>query len=254
MTISNLIEGRFRGVSPDALLLASDFDGTLAEIVPRPASASALPENINALERLVTRVLRVVVISGRPTAALRDLVPVAGVLLLGDYGLGEPDTDERLALARFNAEVGRLVSQWSGVRVEPKPGSTSVHYRAEPSAGEEVMRAVAQVAERYGLRARVGRMVVEVTPTRARKEIALGRLIEELGPRAVVYSGDDTGDRGCFEILVGLALPHLAIGVASPEADRELFAACDLVVDGPRELAPILSRIADWAEADRRSG
>ncbi len=193
-------------------------------------------------------------ISGRSTSALRNLVPVPGVLLLGDYGLGEADTNERLGLARFNADVGRLVSQWGGVRLEPKPGSTSVHFRAAPAAGEAVITAVTQVADRHGLLARAGRMVVEVTPARAQKEIALGHLIEELSPQAVVYAGDDTGDRGCFELLAGLRLPHLAIGVASPEADRELFAGCDLVVEGPRELAPVLSRIADWAEADRRSG
>lgn len=247
-------EERLHSVPPKRLLVASDFDGTLAEIVSKPSFAAALPESINAVQRLVRRVRKVAVISGRATAALRELVPVAGVLWLGDYGLGEADGEERRALTAFNAAAEKLVSALPGIRLEAKPGSSSIHFRGSQVAGSEVLAAIAPLAERHGLQARFGRMVVEVMPRRAGKEHALSRLVEELEPGGVFFAGDDSGDVGCFELVAGLRLPHLAVGVASPETDRSLFAACDLVVNGPRELAGLLSRIADWAEADPRSG
>ncbi len=254
MTTTNLPFERFGGVSPNRLLLATDFDGTLSEIVPRPSTAQPLPDSINALRRLATRVLGVVVISGRPTSALRDLLPIPGLRHLGDYGLGEPTTEERLALAKFNADMGVLVPRWEGVRLEPKPGSTSLHFRDDPGAAQDLLRAATPVAERHGLRARLGRMVVEVTPGRAQKEVALQALIEQLGPAAVFFAGDDTGDGGCFQLVARLEIPHLAVGVASEEADQALFAPCDLIVRGPGELAGLLSRIADWAEGGRPPG
>lgn len=243
-----------KGLSPAGLLIASDFDGTLSEIVPQPSSARPLPVSINALRRLVTLVKAVAVISGRSTAALEELLPIDGLIRLGDYGLGEAGTQERLALAAFNADAGPLLAGRPGVRLEAKPGSSSVHHRGADLDPGELLRQVAALAERHGLAARSGREVVEVTPARARKEVALERLLEEIRPGAVLFAGDDTGDRGCFELLSGLELPHLAVGVASAEAPESLFAACDLVVAGPGELGSLLSRIAGWAAEGRRSG
>lgn len=237
------------GVRPDAVFLASDFDGTLAEIRTRPEEVEALPEAINALTRLATRLGRVTIVSGRATAALARLLPVAGLRLLGDYGLGEPTSAERAALDALACELQPRLAAVPGAWLERKPGSATAHFRSAPQAGAQVERLVAAAAARHGLRWRRGRMVVEVMPARAGKAAALRTEIESVQPGVVVFAGDDTGDRGCFELLAGLPLPHVAVGVASGEAEPGLFDACDLVLAGPLAFAGLLGRLADWAEA-----
>src|SRR5262245_57029141 len=63
------------------LLVASDFDGTLAPLVDDPAKARALPEAEEALMRLAaTADTEVALVSGRSLASLR-----AGVGRLADH-------------------------------------------------------------------------------------------------------------------------------------------------------------------------
>lgn len=241
---------------PARALVATDFDGTLSAIVSVPAAARPLPGAAEQLTRLAHLVLAVAVISGRGQADLQRLLPVPGLRLLGDYGRPAPSPDERQALRRFATEATALIAGLPGVALEAKAGSTSVHHRANPAAGPELLSTLAPVAERHGLEARPGRLVVEVLPAGWDKARALAALVEELDPAAVVFSGDDTGDRGCFTYLSTLDRPHLAIGVRSPEAPADLFADCDLVVDGPERNLAVLSRLAGgWARrAPGRAG
>lgn len=254
LTISNAgrtewLRRRLEGVRPEALLLGSDFDGTLAEITDQPAAARPLPESLAALRRLTAQLGRVVILSGRATTALERFLPVPGLRLRGDYGLAEPAPAEAAALRHFATEVAPQLSTLPGVWLEPKAASASVHFRAAPEREADALRLIAPLAERHGLRARRGRLVLEVMPARAAKDVALADEIEEMKPDGVIFAGDDTGDAACFELLSHLSLPHLAIGVASPEVTREIFAACDLVLEGPHAFADLLSDLADWAEA-----
>jgi hypothetical protein len=50
-----------------------------------------------------------------------------------------------------------------------------------------------------------------------------------------------------FEVVSGLAIPHMCVGVDSPEAPLGLFERCDLVVSGPAEAAAVLNVIVEWA-------
>jgi trehalose 6-phosphate phosphatase len=239
---------------PKRLVVATDFDGCLAPIELDPAAVRPLPEAIDALRRLVTSILKVAVISGRSNSELSRLVPVGGVELLGDYGLDEPTPDELAALSALAAEADAVVSAAPGAWVERKAGSLTIHFRQAPRLGSWLLAELAPRAGRRGLRARQGRMVVEVMPARADKGTALRRLIEREGPGAAIYCGDDTGDLTCFEYLAGLELPHLAVGVRSPEVEPELFRLCDLVLDGPSSWAGALGKVAEWAEAAGPAG
>jgi len=236
-------------VTPDAVLLASDFDGTLAPITDQPDRAEALPAALRALHLLAPKLRRVLIVSGRAQAQLRRLLPVEGLDLLGDYGLGEPTPEEGAALDGLARELEVLTGGVRGGRLERKPGSLSVHFRDVPEAGPELERRVTELAAAHGLRTRGGRMVVEVTPERADKARALREQIEVLLPRAVLFAGDDTGDRGCFALVASLPVTHLAVGVRSAEADPTLFERCDLVVDGPEAWAALLTELAEWALA-----
>lgn len=251
-TPSDLLQRLLARVPAERLLVATDFDGTLAGIVQHPADARPLAGAVEALEELRDSVLRVAILTGRSAAALRDVLGAEGVLVLGDYGRPDPSEADRRALRAFNREVTSLLARRKGIRVEEKPGSTSIHYRDRPSAGEGLLEEVRPLAQAAGLDVRSGRMVVEILPGGWDKARALDRLITEERAAGVVYCGDDEGDRGCFELLARSPLPHLGVGVSSPEAPADLFAACDLVVDGPEAAVELLRRLA--AATRRRRG
>ncbi|TMF19359.1 MAG: hypothetical protein E6I35_03725, partial [Chloroflexi bacterium] len=88
-------------IQPGEVILVTDFDGTLAEIVQDPAAARARPEALEALEQLVPLLADVIVLSSRPPAQLEHLVPVPGARLIGDSGLAIPRKAQREALDRF---------------------------------------------------------------------------------------------------------------------------------------------------------
>jgi trehalose 6-phosphate phosphatase len=251
--LPTLIERLLDAVHPARLLVASDFDGTLAEVVPEAGGARALPEAVAALEDLVGAVATVALISGRAQPDLERVLTVKGVRMLGDYGqpAGRPAPP---ALARFRRAVAPALAAIEGTRVEVKPGAIAIHYRERPEAAAAVLAAVAGPARGEGLDVRRGRMVVEVLPGGWDKSRALASLVAETAAAGAVFLGDDFGDRGCFEYLAALDRPHLAIGVASPETPAEVFAACDVMVAGPAGAAAALSRLARAARARGRAG
>src|SRR5438270_14049921 len=68
-----------------------DFDGTLSEIVDRPADARPVDGASECLSRLALRFQVVAVISGRSLEDLRSRFPPEGVLLAGSYGRERSD-------------------------------------------------------------------------------------------------------------------------------------------------------------------
>jgi trehalose 6-phosphate phosphatase len=200
------------------------------------------------MQRLVTKLRRILIVSGRADEDLRRSLPIEGVELRGDYGLGEPTPDERAALDGAARDLQALVAAVPGAWLERKPGSMSVHYRDVPQASADLERRATELAVSHGLQASGGRKVVEVMPKRAGKAPALRSEVEALRPGAVLFAGDDAGDRGCFELVASLPIPHLAVGVRSAETDPTLFERCDLVLGRPEEWAELLTRLADWAD------
>ncbi|HKA09006.1 MAG TPA: trehalose-phosphatase [Candidatus Dormibacteraeota bacterium] len=245
--VARLIRDRFEAVPPRGLLVVSDFDGTISEIVDEPAKARLVPEAVGAIQRLVPRVLRVVVVSGRSGEFLRSQIPFAGVVLRGNYGQSGVTGEERLRLDRFNHEAGNRIRAWAAVWLEPKPASTSIHFRNQPDAGGDLHQRLSPLADSLDLVISRGRMVLEVTLPRADKGRTLNQLVTEMQPDGVVFAGDDTGDLTAFEQMSLLPVPHLTVGVASPEVSPATFEACDLVLNCPRAVAAFLGCLADWA-------
>jgi trehalose-6-phosphatase len=98
-----------------------------------------------------------------------------------------------------------------------------------------------------GLDAAAGRKVIEVHWPQEGKGSALTALLPQLRPGGVVCFGDDENDRSLFEVVSGLAIPHMCVGVDSAEAPPGLFDRCDLVVSGPPEAAAVMTAMVDWA-------
>jgi len=98
------------------------------------------------------------------------------------------------------------------------------------------------------LEAALGRKVIEVHAPKAGKGSAMAALLPGEDPGGVVCFGDDENDRSLFEYVGGLDVPHMCVGVWSPEAPKDLFGRCDLVVQGPEGAAALLQEIVEWAK------
>jgi trehalose 6-phosphate phosphatase len=229
-----------------------DLDGTLAPIVPRPELVQVLPETPPTLARIAGRLDVVAVISGRPSDQVRELVDVAGVLIVGTHGL----EDEAPMPARVLEEIEAAAAA-VGAWVEPKGAAAAVHFRGldDPEAAERASAgALAVIASTHGLDLLPGKRILELTPAgRPRKGGAVEGIARDHRLDGVLFAGDDVGDLDAFVALGRLRADGLwTCGVAArgPETPHEVEAAADLVVDGPRGMAALLGSIAD--ELDRR--
>jgi trehalose 6-phosphate phosphatase len=236
-------------VPPSEVVLVTDFDGTLADIVPDPALTVARPEALQALSRLVRLLADVIVLSSRTHEQLEALVPISGVRLIGDSGMAMPRKAHKEALDQFNSDVAVLLERIPGAWLEAKPASSALHFRNTNLSGDEMLAIVHPVLEGRPLAAYLGRKVIEVHAPKAGKGSALAALLPGEDPGGVVCFGDDENDRSMFEYVSSLDIPHMCVGVSSPEAPAHLFDHCDLVVSGPEEAAAFLNEIVDWADA-----
>ena len=246
------LESPVAQVPPGGVMLVTDFDGTLAEIVPDPAAARARPDSLEALQELVGHLAGVIVLSSRPPAQLEQLMPLSGVRLIGDSGLAIPRRAQKEALEKFNAEAGKLLEQIPGAWLEVKPASTAIHFRNTNVTGDQMLALLSPLLEGTPHEGALGRRVVEVHARNAGKGSALRALLPSEDPRGVVCFGDDENDRSLFEAVSSLEIPHMCVGVWSPEAPRDLFDNCDLVVPGPAGAARVLREILDWARGLHR--
>ena len=235
-------------VPPGELVLVTDFDGTLADIVQDPARTSARPEALEALQELVRLLADVIVLSSRTPAQLQALVPIDGVRLIGDSGLATPRRAQQEALDGFNAETARLLVSIPGAWLEVKPASTAIHFRSTNKTGEEMLELLRPALDSARLAAYLGRKVIEVHAPKAGKGSALAALLPSEDPGGVVCFGDDENDRSMFEYVGTLDVPHMSVGVWSPEAPKDLFDKCDLVVPGPEGAVKVLLEIVEWAK------
>jgi trehalose 6-phosphate phosphatase len=240
-----LVSAVRRLASRRPLVLAFDFDGALAPIVPLPPDARPLPGSVDAIERLsrVDGVLTALV-SGR---SRDDLAAVSGataserLLLVGSHG-AEVDADgpaglddeARRRLAVVTALLQGVVAQYPGAHLERKPASAVLHTRLiedQRGAAEAESAALALLADVPGVHVTPGKKVVEAAVVRTGKGAALQRLREAFGADGVLYVGDDVTDEDAFAVLrpddvgvkVGAGETLARYRVADPAAVRDLL-------------------------------
>jgi trehalose 6-phosphate phosphatase len=243
--------GSLRGLLPRAGIFL-DFDGTLSEIAPRPDAAHPVAGADDVLPKLAARCAVVALVSGRPSAEVRSMLDVPGVVVLGHYGLESPDPaghDDDLPEVR--AAVARAASGWPGVRIEDKGRSVAVHFREaeRPDDAAEALRpALDRIAAERGLLVLPGKMVLELAPAETPgKGAVVAREVRARDLRACLFAGDDVADLAAFSALDELAAEGVVavkIAVDGPETPSELRAAADEVVDGPTGLVRLLERLA----------
>ncbi|MGE2690246.1 trehalose-phosphatase [Mycolicibacterium pulveris] len=193
------------------LLVASDFDGTMAPIVDNPADARPLPAAADALHRLAALPdTAAALISGRALEVLGSLSGYAQatsrVHLVGSHGAeftsGFGHDIDRALLERITAELNAIAADKPGVAVEPKPASVALHVRnASAADGEAALRAARAAAESWDAQATEGKAVLEFAVIQTDKGLALDILREQENASAVVFFGDDVTDEKAFRRL-----------------------------------------------------
>ncbi|QEV18771.1 trehalose-phosphatase [Streptomyces alboniger] len=251
---------------PDRSVVALDFDGTLAAIVPDPEQARAHPDAVPALAALAPRLRSVAVVTGRPAGVAVRYGGFAGVpglehlVVLGHYGAERWDAvtgtvqaaEPHPGVAAVRAELpGFLdaIDAWRGTWIEEKGRAVAVHTRRarDPQAAFDALRApLAELAHRHGLIVEPGRMVLELRPPGMDKGVALAAYLREVGAESVLYAGDDLGDLPAFAAVEKLRSDGMAgLLVCSGSAEvTELSDRADLVVDGPGGVVALLNALA----------
>jgi trehalose 6-phosphate phosphatase len=244
---------------PD-VLVAVDFDGTLAPLVADPEDSRPVDGTIGALVDLARRGAQVAVVTGRDArTVLRlggfDAVP--GVVITGLYG-AETWTGGKLATPPTPAAMGTLAERLPAllrehgadpaVWIEDKRLSLVVHGRraADPTGALAALRGpVARLAGELGLDAHPGNGVIEVRLPGFDKAGVLRRLAAEQDYRGVLYAGDDLGDVPAFEqirVLRHAGTTAFGVAVAAGGVDAAIEAA-DLGVPTAADLVALLRRL-----------
>lgn len=199
------------------LLVALDFDGTLAPLVPHAEDARALPSSAAALRALAGLPrTTTALLSGRALDSLRAVAdPPAATLLVGSHGaetwLGpdaEPLTltgEQQDLLSRAVAAVERVVAAHEGTQIEFKPAGVVLHTRtaSDDVADAAVAAARAELALIDDLRVTDGKRVLEISVLAADKGQGLAVLREASGATAVLFAGDDVTDEHALRTLTG---------------------------------------------------
>jgi trehalose 6-phosphate phosphatase len=218
-----------------ALVVATDFDGTLAPIVSADRDAKPDPRALDALRALGACGALVCVASGRRLDDLRSRVTDAvGACLIAEHGaetlhrngtLVRESVDPRLerALESLHESTVSRAADIPGARVERKRTSFALHSRTvapdQRAAAHEALRELARRASDAGLRAIAGREVLEVRLPVSDKGAALEHLVSRIVPGAVVvYAGDDVTDDPALEYAS--RANGLAVFIASHERTR----------------------------------
>ena len=240
------------------VLVAFDFDGTLAPIVD-DRDRARIPGRRRSRLRAIARVAPVAVVSGRRREDVEPRVAGLGVRhVIGVHGL-DPGTVAGADVAVVDALREVLVPALAGlpgVDVEDKGVALALHYRAAPdrvAARAAIDEALAGVPVAY--RAIPGHAVVDVMPPGAAgKGGAVRRLCVLEGVTRVLYVGDDVTDEDVFSLVTGPEVLGVRVGSHSTTAARLHLGAIDeidLLLDvvrssvrvGPAGIEPATERL-----------
>ncbi|MFZ3062592.1 MAG: trehalose-phosphatase [Actinomycetota bacterium] len=207
-----------------SILLLLDLDGTLSPIIERPELTKIDGSIAAALKDLLAHPkITLGIISGRSIENLRMLMPpsLGRIILAGNHGLEisiggnhfvhPAALQSRSILRRTGEKLKKRFSDFSGVIVEDKGLTLSLHYRlAEPQRVPEIKNIFKEVTEPLvkdgRIRIRKCKKVLEVRPPVSWDK---GKAVEwiaqvlKVSNALPIYAGDDATDEDVFRILKG---------------------------------------------------
>jgi trehalose 6-phosphate phosphatase len=198
------------------VLIAFDYDGTLAPITSSPQRARMRARTTHLLSAVAER-YPCVVISGRLRADIArriESIPVWHVA--GNHGV-EPWGESEVYASRVRAWMRLLEKQTAGhagVVVEDKTYSVTVHYR-HARRKRDAIKAISEAARRLkGACVVVGSQAVNILPRGGpNKGVALERARTLLACDTTIYVGDDETDEAAFRAAGPERLLAIRIGV-----------------------------------------
>jgi trehalose-phosphatase len=195
------------------LLVACDYDGTIAPIVRHPADARHDERCLDALKALArTESTHPAVVSGRARVdLLHRLGATPNLFLVGGHGAEmpppcpppppvKPEELDRLTNELRDIAAGAGAG---GAVIETKPTGVALHYRmVDPSEHARLREKVRTAALRLKCPVvREGSMVIELGLVQTDKGRALRWLTDRVYAHAAIFIGDDITDQDAFAVL-----------------------------------------------------
>lgn len=204
------------------VLVAFDFDGTLAPIVSNRDDARMRHSTCGFLVK-ICNLYPCAVISGRAQSDVSTRLGGATVkYIVGNHGL-EPGS----GLDAFEVDIGKArkilgseLAEMAGVELEDKRYSLAVHYRRSRNKRAALAKIVSIVENLpVPMRVVLGKQVVNVIPKRApNKGDALMELRAAEHADTALYIGDDVTDEDVFELDQPGRLLTIRVGEAATSA------------------------------------
>jgi trehalose 6-phosphate phosphatase len=203
------------------VVLAFDYDGTLAPIVSRPERAVMRESTRRLLEQLAAA-YPCIVISGRSQADVARRLRSTGVHeVIGNHGIEPWKANQRLSaeVQRWRPILEAHLAPLRGVQIEDKLYSLAIHYRQSREKRRAVAAIVRAIEDLGDVRVIGGKQVVNVLPASApHKGSSLIRERTRLGCDTAIYIGDDETDEDVFTLDQPGQLLSVRVGRRSTSA------------------------------------
>lgn len=228
------------------VLLAFDFDGTLAPIVGDPTQAFMRAGTKQLLSR-VAALYPVVVISGRARSDLTiRLRGVSAKRLIGNHGSEVVNSRRHVDEVRaWKERLDRTMKPFVGVEVEDKKHSLAVHYRhcrAKKAARNAAIRVTSTLEN---VRLIPGKQVINIVPSDApHKGMALEQERKRLGCDTALYVGDDATDEDVFSLDQPGQLLSIRVG-------RKVHSAARYFIPSQRSIDSLLRALLECTPLKR---
>ena len=232
------------------VLVAFDFDGTLAPIVS-DRDAARMRASTEALLQQVCKLYPCVVISGRSrddVASRINGMPFRHIM--GNHGLepGEHMATFEGQTAEVRPKLQAALAHCQGVEVEDKRFSLAVHYR-KSRRKRDARRAIQDAVARLPLSMRTipGKLVINVIPEQApHKGDALVAVRAHESVDTAIYVGDDATDEDVFELDQPGRLLAIRVG-------RSKRSSASYYLRDQREIDTLLRRLARLRDRGERT-
>lgn len=232
------------------VLIALDFDGTLAPLVDNPDDARMTPRARQALDRLTNAPgVTIALISGRGAKNLAEVSsPDPTWWVVGSHGIEvvAPGGDQAVVpTPELDAKRRQLWEEFRvaaenhpGVWVEKKTWGSAVHTRGvESSVEKAIHQTLGHTIARWGgeLTTRTGHGILEASFGDQNKGDGLTQVTRTTQPTLTVFIGDDVTDEDGFAAL-GPSDVGVKVGTGASLAQYRL--------DGVDDVADFLDQVA----------
>lgn len=205
-------------------LFAFDYDGTLSPITGDRDNACMTPE-VSALLKKLSEKSTVAIITGRSVEDIKKFLDFKPQYIIGNHGIeGFADSNAEEMRIQVRGWIERLqhylgsILKTSGIEIEDKVYSLSIHYRKSAHSFETEQLALSLLQKLSGARIIRGKYVLNVVPEHAtNKGRALEKLMKMSGNPFALYAGDDYTDEDVFR-MVNPQIMSVRIGNDKPSA------------------------------------